>query len=103
MAICYHSSMNRTIEQFYTQWKANLDEYLKGYAFSNGRKTKTRFAFLTLEKYFNKFISGNLPEDEKIIILPGIRGVGKTTLLSQLYFFDDFITDAIDTRISALI
>ncbi len=82
------------IEQFYIEWKVNLKDYLRGYAFSkSGIKMKTRSAFLTLEKYFNKFLNDDLPEDEKIIILPGIRGVGKTTLLSQLYFFDDFISN----------
>ena len=86
--------MNKKLEQFYIEWKANLEDYLKGYAFSkSGVKMKTRFAFLTLEKYFNKFINDDLSEDEKIIILPGVRGVGKTTLLSQLYFFNDFISN----------
>jgi len=86
--------MNKNIEQFYTKWKADLDDYLRGYAYTkNGVKNKTRFAFLTLEKYLNKFLSDTLPDSERIIILPGIRGVGKTTLLSQLYFFDDFISD----------
>ena len=84
--------MNKNVEQFYIEWKANLDNYLKGYAYEKGViAKKTRFSFLTLEKYLNKLLGGNLPEEEKIIILPGIRGVGKTTLLSQLYFAKDFI------------
>ena len=84
--------MNKSIEEFYIEWKANLDEYLRGYAYDKNRlPKKTRFSFLTLEKYLNKMLSGALPEEEKIIILPGIRGVGKTTLLSQLYFARDFI------------
>jgi len=85
--------MNKIIEQFYTSWKANLDDYLRGYVYTkNGQKHKTRFAFLMLEKYLNKFLSSTLSDEERIIILPGIRGVGKTTLLSQLYFFDDFVS-----------
>jgi len=82
--------MNKTTEQFYIEWKANLDDYLSGYAFSlNKKPKKLRFIFLKLEEYFNKFINNKLPDDEKIVILPGIRGVGKTTLLSQLYFLDN--------------
>ncbi|MCD8563594.1 MAG: AAA family ATPase [Candidatus Pacebacteria bacterium] len=81
--------MNKNIEKFYIEWKSNLDQYLKSYFQTpEGKKRKTRSSYLMLQKYVNKLISGELPEEEKIIILPGIRGVGKTTLLSQLYFFE---------------
>ena len=84
--------MNKNIEQFYIEWKANLDNYLSGYIFNeNNKLRKTRFSYLTLQKYLNKLLLGILPEEEKIIILPGIRGVGKTTLLAQLYFFERFL------------
>ena len=84
--------MNKNIEQFYIEWKANLDNYLSGYIFDeNNKLRKTRFSYLTLQKYLNKLLLGILPEEEKIIILPGIRGVGKTTLLAQLYFFERFL------------
>lgn len=83
--------MNRNPEQFYIEWKANLEEYLKGYIFdAQNRKRRTRSSYLMLQKYVNKLLTGNLSDDEKIIILPGIRGVGKTTLLAQLFFFEQF-------------
>lgn len=81
--------MNKNIEKFYIEWKSNLDQYLKSYFQTpQGKRRKTRASYLMLQKYLNKLISGDLPEEEKIIILPGIRGVGKTTLLSQLYFYE---------------
>ena len=84
--------MNKNIEQFYIEWSANLESYLSGYAFdSNNFPIKTRFAYLTLQKHLTDLLSESLTEDQKIIILPGIRGVGKTTLLSQLYFFEQFL------------
>ncbi len=80
--------MNKNIENFYIEWIANLEAYLSGYAFDkDNQPIKTRFAYLTLQKHLTDLLSDSLAEDQKIIILPGIRGVGKTTLLSQLYFF----------------
>jgi hypothetical protein len=84
--------MNKNVEKFYIEWKANLDDYLSSYIFNeNNKLRKTRFSYLTLQKYLNKLLLDELPEEEKIIILPGIRGVGKTTLLAQLYFFEKFL------------
>ncbi len=84
--------MNKNIEKFYVEWKANLDDYLSSYIFNeNNKLRKTRFSYLILQKYLNKLFLDELPEEEKIIILPGIRGVGKTTLLAQLYFFEKFL------------
>lgn len=84
--------MNKNIEQFYLEWRSNLDNYLKGYAYDKNLKPKkTRFSFSILENYLSQLVSGKLLEENKIIILPGIRGVGKTTLLSHLYFAKDFL------------
>ncbi len=84
--------MNKNIENFYIEWIANLEAYLSGYAFDkDNQPIKTRFAYLTLQKHLTDLLSDSLAEDQKIIILPGIRGVGKTTLLSQLYFFEQFL------------
>ncbi len=85
--------MNKNIEKFYIKWKANLDDYLSSYIFNeNNKLRKTRFSYLILQKYLNKLLLDKLPEEEKIILLPGIRGVGKTTLLAQLYFFEKFLS-----------
>lgn len=83
--------MNKKTEQFYIEWKANLENYLSGYIFDGHKTRKTRYPYLTLQKYVTDLLGGTLAEENKIIILPGIRGVGKTTLLSQLYFFEKFL------------
>ena len=83
--------MNKNIEEFYLDWSSQLNTYLRSYVYDEfGRKLKPRFAYLTLQKYLNNLLNNSLSEDEKIILLPGIRGVGKTTLLAQLYFFEHF-------------
>ncbi|MCK4635243.1 MAG: ATP-binding protein [Candidatus Moranbacteria bacterium] len=83
--------MNKKIENFYIEWKANLDDYLSGYIFNEKKELrKTRFVYIELKKYLDDLLNNSLSEENKIIVLPGIRGVGKTTLLSQLYFYEKF-------------
>lgn len=53
--------------------------------FSNGDQYPARHAFIKLQKYVNDFMRGN--KEQRWIIMPGLRGVGKTTLLSQIYFY----------------
>lgn len=55
----------------------------------NDTKFNHRSAFFKLKKHVNNFIEGN--EENRFIIMPGLRGVGKTTLLFQLY---DYLTNA---------
>ncbi len=43
-----------------------------------------RHVFLKIEKYIKDFLSGQ--KESRWVILPGLRGVGKTTVLAQLYF-----------------
>ena len=86
--------MNKRTEQFYIEWKANLENYLSGYIFGEQGMRKTRYPYLTLQKYLTDLLDETLAEENKIIILPGIRGVGKTTLLSQLYSFEKFLPDS---------
>lgn len=69
---------------------AELAGYLQGYIDHDTGVKRTRFAYLMLHEYVRKLLAGTLAEEEKIVILPGIRGVGKTTLLAQLYFFEKF-------------
>lgn len=39
----------------------------------------------------DKFVKDNLLDFEKINLISGIRGVGKTTLLAQIYFLQRYI------------
>ena len=50
----------------------------------NNKDLLNRFIFIRIEKYINDFIDGKNVENRWITI-PGFRGTGKTTLLSQLY------------------
>ncbi len=80
------------LEQFYEKWKTDLHSLLRSYTYVNKHRIRSRFVFLKLEKYLRKFLNDSLQEQEKIILLPGLRGVGKTTLLAQLYFFEEFLS-----------
>ncbi len=53
-----------------------------------GKKFKRRNTFFKLKKYADSFLEGN--DENRFIIMPGLRGVGKTTLLFQIY---DYLTD----------
>lgn len=52
---------------------------------SNGNAYPKRHAFVKIKKYADDFMKGN--KDTRWIIIPGFRGVGKTTLLAQTYFY----------------
>lgn len=63
---------------------AQTDYQVDAYVFDEkGNKNPLRDAFVKINHYLEAFLSG-APEP-RWIILSGVRGVGKTTLLSQLY------------------
>lgn len=79
------------IENYFTKWKGNLDNYLSGYLYDEtGKINSPRFSFYKMRDYVFDFLEGNF--NEKIILLPGMRGVGKTTILAQLYFLEKYLT-----------
>jgi len=58
---------------------------LRKYVFDlEGKKRYQRHAFIRFEKYVNAFLDGDT--DKRWIIMPGLRGTGKTTLVAQLYY-----------------
>jgi len=57
-----------------------LEGYIKD---AQGRSLFKRSVYLVLEKHINAFFKGNT--EPRIIIMPGLRGTGKTTLLAQLF------------------
>jgi len=75
--------MNEKIVQYLQQQIRTTDERLARFTHSpRGEKYPTRFMFVKVKQYVDDFlqkISGN-----RIIIIPGFRGVGKTTLMSQV-------------------
>ena len=80
------------IEQFYTKWQANLPPRIEGYIYDENKKLlPTRFIFFRLKRLIGEFLNNKLPETEKIILMPGIRGIGKSTLLAQIYLIEKFL------------
>jgi len=51
--------------------------------FEYARKLRKRFLFEELSGFVDAYIGGG---DPRTVLLPGLRGTGKTTLLGQLYF-----------------
>lgn len=63
---------------------AQGDFYAGAYIYDDkGQKNPQRNAFVKIRKYIKDFLNGN--SEIRWVIIPGIRGVGKTTLLSQIY------------------
>ncbi|MEK7502435.1 MAG: AAA family ATPase [Patescibacteria group bacterium] len=61
------------------------EEVLKAMTlYPQGGKLPTRSVFLVIDKYIRDFQSGRSTEPRWVAI-PGLRGVGKTTLIAQLY------------------
>lgn len=80
------------IEQFYTKWQTNLPQRIEGYVYDeNERILPTRFMFAKFKKVIEKFLNNELSEIEKIVLMPGIRGIGKSTLLAQTYAIEKFL------------
>ena len=48
-----------------------------------GKRLKYRRAYYRIKKYVDDFFDGNV--ENRLIVLPGLRGVGKTTILFQIY------------------
>ncbi|MEO0076842.1 MAG: AAA family ATPase [candidate division WOR-3 bacterium] len=81
------------IESFYRLWVSELDKLFAGYVYDEeGHLNPTRYIFSHYLKLLEKFAGGKLEEIEKINLLSGIRGVGKTTLLAQIYYATKFIS-----------
>jgi len=55
----------------------------RSYTETEGKKLKYRTVYIKLEKYVNAFLVGNT--ENRLIVLPGLRGVGKTTVIFQIY------------------
>ena len=75
--------MNEKIVQYLQQQIRTTDERLQRFTHSpRGEKYPTRFMFVKVSKYVNNFLKKM--SENRMIIIPGFRGVGKTTLMSQI-------------------
>jgi len=80
------------IADFYRLWVSEIDKLLSGYIYDEtGNLNPTRYIFSYYLNLLEKFLSNKIEEIEKINLLSGIRGVGKTTVLAQLYYVPKFI------------
>ena len=74
------------IEEFYRLWQTQLDDFLAGYLYNENKNLNPkREIFFEYIGLIERFFKNKTSEIEKINLLSGIRGVGKTTLLAQLY------------------
>jgi len=88
------------IEQFYNRWQITLTQRIEGYIYDEyGKLLPTRFIFSKFKKIIEKFLKNELSEIEKIILMPGIRGVGKSTLLAQIFALEKFLIPTKDKEI----
>lgn len=79
------------IDNFYKNWLKILPRLNEGYIYADKDLRPTRHIFSYFRKLISEFLNDNLNEFEKIILLPGIRGVGKTTLLMQILKIEKFL------------
>ena len=74
--------MNQELVQYLQQQIRTTDERLKRFTHSpDGKKHPKRFMFVKLLKYIDDFLSKK--SENRMVIIPGFRGVGKTTLMAQ--------------------
>jgi predicted AAA+ superfamily ATPase len=83
------------IESFYRLWASEIDKLLSGYIYDEaGKPNPTRDIFSDYLTLLEKLAGNKLEEIEKINLLSGLRGVGKTTILAQLYYAPKFISSS---------
>lgn len=84
MGLRYHSDMNPEVRQLLTEMLAQAHvsafEWMVANTADSGIK---RRAYLSIEKHLNSFLNNRT--NREWLIMPGLRGVGKTTMLTQLY------------------
>lgn len=75
--------MNLGLQHYLQQQIIILDQRLLRFTHDRGgREYPTRLVFDRLDDYIDKFIKKQ--SNNKMVIMPGFRGVGKTTLMAQL-------------------
>ncbi|HRY36276.1 MAG TPA: ATP-binding protein [Candidatus Magasanikbacteria bacterium] len=75
--------MNQELIQYLQKQIRTVEDRLYKYTHNTqGGKLPQRFLFVKIQKYLNDFL-GKISEN-RLIIIPGLRGVGKTTLMAQI-------------------
>ncbi len=80
------------VNKFYRLWTTGLDNVLSGYIYDeNNDLLPTRYIFSHYATLLENFLDSSIEELEKINLLSGIRGVGKTTLFAQIFYARKFV------------
>ena len=75
--------MNQDLIQYLQKQILTTDDRLKHFTHNlNGEKHPSRFLYVKLQQYINDFL--NRKSSNRMVIVPGFRGVGKTTLMAQI-------------------
>lgn len=75
--------MNQDLIQYLQKQIFTTDDRLKHFTHSlNGEKYPQRFLYVKLQKYISDFLSKK--SQNRMVVIPGFRGVGKTTLMAQV-------------------
>jgi len=78
--------MNQKTEILLPYIRARLrvtPDLLREYTQKDGEPYRYREVFFRIKEYIDHFIAGD--DENRFLIVPGLRGVGKTTILLQLY------------------
>lgn len=79
---------NEDVERYLINVLKNTPKIVKDNLTYNNQILNKRIDFYELKKYIDTFLKNE--SDNRFFILPGLRGVGKTTILYQVY---DYLTD----------
>lgn len=75
---------NKELQEYIQSQMVQSTKRLKGLTSDiQGKTLFKRSVFLVLKKYVNDFLQKE--SEPRIVVMPGLRGTGKTTLLAQLY------------------
>jgi len=75
--------MNQELLQYLQQQIRTTDDRLRRFTHSpDGKRHPKRFMFVKLKQYIDGFLTKK--SENRMVIIPGFRGVGKTTLMSQI-------------------
>lgn len=77
--------MKEEVIQYVNNQLKVSEDRLKPYVQTGSWKYPYRPAFYRIKKYVGDFINGN--KEVRWIIIPGLRGVGKTTVAAQTFFY----------------
>lgn len=75
--------MNKELIQYIQQQIRTTSQRIQRYTHSpRGEKYPQRFMFVKIKQYIDGFLEKK--QDNRMVIIPGFRGVGKTTLMAQI-------------------